>query len=477
MFSVDTKSRWILILEGIASASVQFLVLRQTVPFVGSSVLTASIIITIFLAALAFGYQYGGKVLINYKKQLTRNLYISTALLGIGISYPVVSFIFDTLNLLTSNISIINNPLVHLAIYSSIIMAPLIFFLAQTVPLMINNSHSERAAEAAGNTTALSTWGNVIGGLLSTLIFMYYLGIGWTIFINCLILGGCILYINYSDNGFPIKHAIQFTLLASLCFKLNVIYESHHFSTTTPYANYVITHNDSLKGKQLVINRSNASFIDDTNRSGWPYIEIIKSHLSNKKYANANILILGAGGFSLTADKKIIKNITYVDIDPNIKEIAETYFLDSNINGDFVAQDARAYLLKTDKKWDVIVVDVYSNLAVIPWHLTTTEFYQLLNSHLTYKGLAVLNVAANPYLEDDFSMNLDQTIRSVLQRCVTDITAYKDNKQSLVYLCHRKSGNMKSWVYRDDNTRATIDSYIASINTEELNHEKPSTKE
>lgn len=45
----------ILFLEGLASSGVQMVTIRQTVPFVGSSVLCTSIIISCFLGALALG--------------------------------------------------------------------------------------------------------------------------------------------------------------------------------------------------------------------------------------------------------------------------------------------------------------------------------------------------------------------------------------------------------------------------------------
>ena len=50
------KAALILLLEGLASSGLQMITIRQTVPFVGSSVLCTSIIISCFLGALALGY-------------------------------------------------------------------------------------------------------------------------------------------------------------------------------------------------------------------------------------------------------------------------------------------------------------------------------------------------------------------------------------------------------------------------------------
>lgn len=471
MFSIDKKSALILALEGMASASVQFLVLRQTVPFVGSSVLTASIIITLFLAALALGYQTGGKVAQHHQARFQRNILASVGLLGIGLSYPVVSIIFDGLSYATLGVPYLNNPLFHLAIYCCISMVPLVYLLAQTIPLMINNSASKRAAEAAGNATALSTWGNVVGGLLTTLILMYYLGVGWSIVLNCLVLLACLGLSLHNSGNARLYHLIAAVGVCLVAVRLNVTFENDVFVATTVYGNYSVYDNPQLDGNQLVINRSNASFVSHLDRHGWPYVEIIKRHIARTE-TQGGILVLGAGGFSLTADRRDDLDITYVDIDPSIKRIAEEFFLEGNSQGTFIAQDARYYLKTTDQVWDVIVIDVYSNLAVIPWHLTTAEFYELVARRLTSTGMAILNVAGNPYLADDFTRNIDATIRSTLDRCITDITTYRDDKESLVYICHKPSRHYATRVYHDDNTRATIDSYLASIRTQEIHDEK-----
>jgi hypothetical protein len=73
----------ILFLEGLASSGVQMVTLRQTVPFVGSSILCTSIIISCFLGALALGYWCGGKTSPErFSQSLLRNLVIAIALFG-----------------------------------------------------------------------------------------------------------------------------------------------------------------------------------------------------------------------------------------------------------------------------------------------------------------------------------------------------------------------------------------------------------
>ena len=94
MFSTK-RAYLILLLEGLASSGVQMVTIRQTVAFVGSSVLCTSIIISCFLGALALGYFFGGKTATEkFSRALLFNLVGAIALFGIGLSYPFVSMFF-----------------------------------------------------------------------------------------------------------------------------------------------------------------------------------------------------------------------------------------------------------------------------------------------------------------------------------------------------------------------------------------------
>ncbi|VAW52338.1 Spermidine synthase-like protein [hydrothermal vent metagenome] len=344
-------------------------------------------------------------------------------------------------------------------------MSPLVFFVGQTVPLLINTAKEEtRKSEASGNATALSTVGNVIGCLITSLVLMYYLGVGYSIFINCLILAICLGFV-VDWHGPRTKYLVVFTVTClAIILSLNVRYTDKLFAATTPYSNFqVVDHPD---GKRFIINRSNASFINEETRKGWPYIETIKKGVFSQNMTDKEILVLGAGGFTLSAEDTHGALITYLDIDPEIKPIAEKYFLEEKIKGKFIAGDARAFLLTSNKQWDVIVVDLYTNAATIPMHTATYEFFSLVSSKLNPEGMAVLNIAANPMLNDDYSLNMDYTVRQALSRCITDITDYKDSMVNIIYFCSKNNKDTVASLYIDDTTKVTVDGYMASMKLE-----------
>ena len=67
--------------------------------------------------------------------------------------------------------------------------------------------------------------------------------------------------------------------------------------------------------------------IQQDTMQGFEYIELIKRILfQDLQLSGKNILILGAGGFSFTADGNLNNKFTYVDIDPDLNNIVTKYF-------------------------------------------------------------------------------------------------------------------------------------------------------
>ena len=53
--------------------------------------------------------------------------------------------------------------------------------------------------------------------------------------------------------------------------------------------------------------------------------------------------------------------------------------------------DARPFLRRSHRRWDVIVVDAYRQ-PYIPFYLTTKEFFAQVRDHLTPRGVVLVNV-------------------------------------------------------------------------------------
>lgn len=438
----------IVLLEGFVTISAEILTIRQLIPFVGNSVVVTSLIIGIFLLFLAYGYRAGGRIQSNHAAVLMRNLLVASLLLGVGLSYVFLALWFS----LWKSFALIS--------YLLLVTAPLVYLLGQTVPLTLHlfpDAQSIKTGLLSGRILHINTLGSFLGAVLTSVVLFSWLGVAWTVAINTAIL----LFLGFLlfSSRTQLSACIGMLLLAlPITLTLNVFVEQAYFLKTNHYANYRVSTivNPEESYKRLEVNNTAASKIDAQER-GYPYIEMIKSILLNDLAMHGkDILILGAGGFTLSLNDHD-NHYVYVDIDPDIKSLSEKHF-SGPVIGEFIAQDARAYLHQTSSRFDAIVMDIYNSPLAIPQHLLTREYFESLTQVLKPQGVVVLNMIANPRFADDYARRVDQTLRSVLGYCTNQPTHYKNELTNLVYVCYPEHREKRD-IYTDNLNTSTIDAF------------------
>jgi spermidine synthase len=116
---------------------------------------------------------------------------------------------------------------------------------------------------------------------------------------------------------------------------------------------------------------------------------------------DAMIIGLGGGRTAWYHHKSVSGlKMTAVELDPEVARIADTYFNVRPEPGfDIDIVDGRVFLARTDKRFDIIMVDAYRG-PFVPFHLLTAEFYKLVAAHLKPGGVAVQNVEPTTMLFD-----------------------------------------------------------------------------
>ncbi len=85
-------------------------------------------------------------------------------------------------------------------------------------------------------------------------------------------------------------------------------------------------------------------------------------------------------------------NIDVVEIDPDIMPVAKEYFyFKENEKLKVHSGDARQFIKRSKKKYDIIFLDAYQS-DYIPFHLTTVEFLREVKSRLKDNGVVVSNI-------------------------------------------------------------------------------------
>ncbi len=442
---------FILLIEGFATISIEILIIRVLIPYVGSSVIITSIIIGVFLLFLSLGYFYGGTLKAEYNKKLSRNFLLASMFLGLGLSSGFISsFFWLGFTHLTQSI------LILLVSYLLMVLAPMIFLLGQTIPITTNLfSETLSVSGISGYSLFVNTLGSFLGAIVTSLVLLHFLGVAKTLFFNTCLLVFLAYYLFPTKRS--LNHLITLSGVVMIIYILNIGVEHSLFVKTNNYGNYAVI--NKFDKKIFLVNFSLMSSLDKHFKAS-RYIELIKSILFKKlKLTHKDILVIGAGGFTLNAETNYKNKFTYLDIDDQIKTIAESYFLKRSINSKFIAGDARAFFHSTKSLFDVIVIDTYKHLNSIPSYLVTNDFFKEVKSHIRINGFAIFNIIASPFLEDKFSKTVDNTIRHNFKNCLQIPTSINHQLSNLVYFCKKSKWEMVNNIYSDDLNQATLDQF------------------
>ena len=434
----------IVFIEGFCSLGAEVIALRRLVPHIGSSIVVTAPTIGFFLLALALGYASGAKVAGNYIGVVARNFLIAAALAGVGLAGISVDWLFAHLQPV----------LIAYLVFIGGVLCPLAWLLGQTVPILTNLMKTERTGEASGMALYWSTLGSFLGSLSLSLLVMQWLGVSAAVFACAfgLLIGSVLLA---PGN----KKIAAFSLLTAT-FAAGFNYQ-HDVTADTAYAEYSVGPvdlEDQKNPRAFWVNKSLASLLDDSEPPNTTrYIKHLRQILlDDLGYKDKEILVLGAGGFTLSLNETL-NRYTYVDIDPAIREIAEKHFLHEAIRGEFIVDDARRFIATTERRFDAVVVDVFSSHTSIPSHLVTREFWAGTRRALKADGVLLANLILDGKLETPYARNLLATIDSVFGRCAVDVLHKGKPLSNVEVTCFASSVPGKTGIYVDEKNRADLD--------------------
>jgi spermidine synthase len=230
----------------------------------------------------------------------------------------------------------------------------------------------------------------------------------------------------------------------------------------TAYADYAVQavlREGMLSPRAFVVNNQNASVIDSSEPPLYArYVRHLRGILlDDLRFSEREILVLGAGGFTLS-HREPLNRYTYVDIDPAIRAIAERDFLHEPVRGEFIATDARRFVIDTTRRFDAIVVDVYSSRTSIPGHLVTREFWRDTKHALKPGGVMLANLILDGRLASPYARNLLATIESAYGRCAVEVLDKSALTSNVIVTCFAGEGGEATKVYVDERNLADIDS-------------------
>ena len=429
----------IIFILGYTNLSYELIVLRQLVNFLGSNILITSIVMAFVLMFLSVGYYWGS--VISFKKYPIRKIN-AKLLVSLSLWYAV-SCQFDIISLFFILLEDLKVPLIKTFLFSSFwLVFPTIAtgFVTASIGRIIHHMNQNYT----GRFMAIDTLGSVLGSLLTTLFFMPLIGVSATVF-TLVFLTACtlLLFMHKKEWIYTLFLSVWIVLLS---FSINIYFpfkNSPYLIKDDAISRVEIIPDEKENSKLMLINGSFSSKIAMENKQMFPYIQFVNAFLNSlprkEKY---QILILGAGGFTVGLDDK--KNeYTFLDIEPQLKKISEKHFLEKTLekNKHFIAQDAYFYMLQNKQKYDVVFLDVYSSRRNIPINFVTKDFLESVKNSLKPNGYLLANIITSPVFENAFSKRVDNTFRVAFPRYLSrqiigDFGPNSDGLSNIIYIYH-----------------------------------------
>jgi spermidine synthase len=268
---------------------------------------------------------------------------------------------------------------------------------------------ARKAGSISGRIYAISTLGSFIGTFLPVLVLIPLIGTYRTFlvisgllllvsFIGLFRTAGWRLLLKYAWMPFVLALAAILALRGSDRSTTGMIYE-----TESAYNYIQVIENDGTRILRLNEGQGYHSIYhpDVVNHYGpWEQV-LVAPYFNTPPYTPQQvkrIAILGLAAGTTARGASLVYGGIPIDgyeIDPEIVEVARTYFDMNESNLNVIIQDARVGLAASREQYDIISVDAYRP-PYIPWHLTTQEFFTNVYDHLTPEGVLVVNAGRAP---------------------------------------------------------------------------------
>ncbi|MFH1508764.1 MAG: fused MFS/spermidine synthase [bacterium] len=462
--------------SGMSVTAIEISASRLLAPYFGTSVYVWTSVIGITLLALALGYYFGGRF-IDRKPQV--GVYFMVLLMAgiFGMLIPVLAKPISTFAIaVTSNIFNTSAVIILGSFLAMLILFALpLILLGMVSPSLIRliTKDKEESGRVAGSVFFITTLGSLVGTFLPALLFIPFLGTKKTIviFSAVLIFFGLSFFSKWQRWSLVgiLLLGLTGSMLSPSVVRADVLYETEsayqYISVLEAGGNRYLTFNDS-SGYQSVYNANNL-LIDNTY---YNYYLTLPYLAQKNPGANLDVLIIGlAGGtisrqyHELLADEFNL-HIDGVEIDKKVIDVGKEYFELDNPSLDIINEDGRMYLAQTDKKYDIIIIDAYSQQLYIPFHLSTKEFFTNVADHLQEGGLMAINV--NAFSNKSRLLN---SFYATIEAVFKNTNAYK----ATAYSNHIIIGSKDNYLYDDvsDPDNQQIKIYINDLYDQKVDME------
>ena len=388
---------------GAVVMAMEILGSRLLAPIFGNSLFVWGALIGVILAAMSSGYATGGWLADRHPAGvvLAWLLLLSglwTFLLA-GIGQPVMFKVSAW----------VQDPRWGPCVAATVLLGPPAFCLSGTLPALLRLSVADLGyvGRQTGRMIAISTVGSLIGTWGTAFYLLTWMGglaLVTLLAVIQLVLGMlwwwyAVALHNRLASRLTGGLALLLGALAAgwLAFHPVLVLSAPLYQEDSAYQQIRVRDDDLFR--YLILDRTFHAVMwkADPVELFLPYSQAMMAARALQPDAT-QALILGHGGGSLAKWLAVhwsTLEVDTVEVDPSVVKAAETYFsYRPPPNHHVHVKDARMFLRSTERQYDIIWLDVFAR-HLIPFHLTTEEFFKELRSHLRPHGVLAVNLASS----------------------------------------------------------------------------------
>jgi SAM-dependent methyltransferase len=401
-------------ITGAMVMTIEILGTRVIGPVFGVGLFVWSALLAVTLASLAIGYYVGGEL----ADRGSRPTLLAKVVVASGLLLGFTPLLVRAVLLLAEGLGPRTGPLLA----ATLLFAPSLTALGMvsTIAVKIATRSAERAGRGVGTVYAVSTIGSLLGTLLVGFIFIPAFDA------NAILAGAAAVLLLLGGASWAVRGRPQ---------ALGVLLWSVLIGTgpaeQAPLGFSILDRSQSLLGKVEVIldesrgvrfMRSDHSILgarfEQDGSPGFGFVYVLEAIRFLRPHASSMLNIgLGTGAVPAELGKRGLR-VDVVEIDPAVVRFAQKYF-DFAATGRVYVEDARAFLQRTEQRYDFVVHDTFTG-GTTPEHLLSLEVLQRIHRTLKPGGVLALNFvgySGGPRAEASFAVA--RTVRAVFKHVRT----------------------------------------------------------
>ena len=410
--------------SGAVLLGVEIAASRVLAPFFGTSLFVWGALIGVVLTGLMIGYWLGGMLA---DRAPAPALLVSS--MGLGALLVLLIPLVDG-PVLEWVVGWDPGPRLNPLVAAVLLFGPASVVLAATTPIAVRlSAHSlAHLGRTSGRLFSISTAGSIAGTFLTAFFLIPELGTNQLLALAATTLAVVALAIAAVERVWPATGAVAALVVAGVVATVvlapsgggalsaveaadwspvsrsrdelrrvpteaadltDVIY-----SRDTQYHRLSVTESNGIRYLRFDNSWQSAMRMADPQEAIFAYTDDLNLGLAYAPMART-ALFVGLGGG--TAPRRMLADFpqlkaTAVELDPEVIRVAKRYFaLPDDPRLTLTAEDGRRFLTRVDEKWDLIVIDAFFADA-IPFHLTTSEFMDVVRDRLAPGGVVVTNI-------------------------------------------------------------------------------------